>query len=119
MKNTRLLLVSAFLVIPTTSANASEELQSSYDALMSVYGRLMVFAEACDLETRHDIKYSVLRMLPDLDPVDTASDLDRAYAQEQRFSGSIECNLDHTKTLEGSFSMTLDHVSDLVAKAVQ
>lgn len=96
-----------------TFAEVSEKLENAYFMVMHNYGRLMVYAEACDLDTRFGLKGAVLSSLPPVvDPVNTELDLDLAFEQEKSRSGSLDCDPEQTGKYSEYFQRSLN---DLVA----
>lgn len=114
----RLVLVSVAIaanLVATPTFAVSERLENAYFVLLHNYSRLMVYAEACDLDTRFGLKDAVLSSLPPVvDPVKTEIDLDLSFEQEKDRSGTVECDPEQTGKYSEYFQRSLDELVNAV-----
>ncbi len=103
--------VAAVAMVTAVTPGRASDLETAYWLLLNDYGRLMVYAEACELSTRFGLKYDVLQALTGkVDIMKVEMDLDQAFALESDRSGKVACDPEITKGNADSYGRGLDNL---------
>ena len=107
--------VASLFALQGIEARADDRVDGAYFRVMNFYGTLMVYAEACNLETRYDLKAEALNQMPsEVNIVSMELDLDRAFSDERGRSGTVDCDPKLAKMYAGMFSRSMDDLVEAV-----